>query len=134
MRREYIVYILRCEDGSYYTGVTNDLERRFGEHISGVNPECYTFERRPVQLVYSEAFRYVNDAIQRETVPKKWSKQKKEALIRENRNELRQLSKKKFPKSHKKQYASATRFNIFTMRFLVRSRLRRELLGMTEAS
>ncbi len=52
----YYVYILSCADGSFYTGITNDLERRVGEHAFGINPNCYTFERRPLKLVYSADF------------------------------------------------------------------------------
>jgi predicted GIY-YIG superfamily endonuclease len=47
------VYILKCVDGSYYTGHTDDLEKRFAEHPSGAKPGCYTLRRRPVTLVFS---------------------------------------------------------------------------------
>ena len=47
--KSYFVYILKCSDNSYYTGFTNNLERRFEEHTSGKNKECY--DKRPLELV-----------------------------------------------------------------------------------
>lgn len=79
--REYYVYILRCRDGSYYTGVTNDYVLRFSQHQEGLDPSCYTFARRPLQLVYVAAFGDVNEAIAWEKQVKRWSRRKKEALI-----------------------------------------------------
>jgi len=78
----YYVYILRCADDSFYTGITNDLERRMHEHNHGGKETSYTRGRRPVRLVYSVAFRYVLDAIAWETHVKRWGHRKKEALIR----------------------------------------------------
>jgi len=51
-----VVYILLCADGSYYVGVTNDIERRLVEHQQGLSKEAYTFKRRPVKLVFHEYF------------------------------------------------------------------------------
>lgn len=59
----YWVYIVRCKDGKYYTGVTNNLDRRLKEHNEGINPKCYTYERRPVELMYEEHFHDINEAI-----------------------------------------------------------------------
>lgn len=50
----YTVYLLRCKDGTYYTGVTTDLERRVREHNGSSKGAKYTKSRRPVTLVYSE--------------------------------------------------------------------------------
>ncbi len=50
------VYILQCSDGSYYTGVTNDLEKRFQEHVLGVFTNCYTYKRRPLEIAYYALF------------------------------------------------------------------------------
>lgn len=74
------VYILKCSDGSYYTGVTNNLERRLGEHQRG-DHVGYTSERLPVELVYSQEFHYPIEAIEAEKQVKNWSRAKKEALI-----------------------------------------------------
>ncbi len=75
------VYILRCADGSFYTGHTDDLERRVAEHQSGALPG-YTHRRRPVELLFSESFAERIDALERERQVKDWSRAKKEALIR----------------------------------------------------
>lgn len=80
--KTYSVYILRCNDESYYTGVTNDIELRLEEHHHGVDNKCYTYPRHPVQLVFYEEFGDINDAIGREKQIKKWSRAKKEALFR----------------------------------------------------
>lgn len=58
----YFVYILECSDKSYYTGVTNNLEKRFAEHQSGTI-HGYTSTRLPVKLVYSASFSDINEAI-----------------------------------------------------------------------
>ena len=89
---EIVVYIIRCADGSYYTGVTNNVERRFGEHSAGTDPKCYTFQRRPLALVYTARFRDVWEAIAWETHIKKWSRRKKEALIRGDGSALHHFS------------------------------------------
>ena len=59
----YYVYILKCSDFSYYTGITNDLDRRLAEHESGII-HGYTSTRLPVKLVYSQEFSDVNRAIE----------------------------------------------------------------------
>ena len=51
------VYILRCADGSYYTGHTDNLKRRIGEHHSGSISGCYTVKRRPLELVFRRIYR-----------------------------------------------------------------------------
>src|SRR3984957_7032941 len=93
----YYVYILLCADGSYYTGITNNVDRRVEEHNMGANTSSYTFLRRPVVLKYSECYQFVNDAIGREKQIKGWSRKKKEALINGNIGELTRLSKKRSP-------------------------------------
>ncbi|MCI4589048.1 TrmJ/YjtD family RNA methyltransferase [Sphingobium sp. BYY-5] len=75
------IYILRCSDGSYYTGHTDDLERRIAQHQMGELPG-YTHDRRPVELVFSETFTDRIDVLERERQVKDWSRKKKEALIR----------------------------------------------------
>ncbi|WP_311269857.1 TrmJ/YjtD family RNA methyltransferase [Sphingobium sp. WCS2017Hpa-17] len=75
------IYILRCSDGTYYTGHTDDLERRIAQHQMGELPG-YTHDRRPVELVFSETFTDRIDALERERQVKDWSRKKKEALIR----------------------------------------------------
>jgi putative endonuclease len=89
----YCVYILECNDGSYYTGVTNDLERRLWEHHSGFDIRCYTCARRPLKLKYFEATKDIKQAILREKQLKGWTRKKKEALFEEDWDELKRLSK-----------------------------------------
>lgn len=78
----YAIYILTCSDGTYYTGLTKDLDARVQEHQTGVHPESYTFGRRPVKLVWSEIVDSYVEAFQWEHRIKGWSRAKKEALIR----------------------------------------------------
>ena len=94
----YHVYILKCSDNSYYTGVTGNLAKRFSQHESGYNKESYTHSRRPVELVFSAGFTDIDFAIKAEKQIKKWSRKKKEALINEEFELLPGLSKKKFIK------------------------------------
>lgn len=75
--KAYYVYILKCSDNSYYTGVTNDYERRLYEHNAGIDRKSYTFRRRPLQLVYVTEFRDVEEAIAFEKKVKGWSRKKK---------------------------------------------------------
>ena len=88
----YYVYILKCADNSYYTGVTNNLERRLNEHIEGIDKKAYTFKKRPIELVYFESFNEVNYAIEWEKKIKGWSRKKKECLINDNFEKLKELS------------------------------------------
>ncbi|MDG2534433.1 GIY-YIG nuclease family protein [Sphingomonas sp. HITSZ_GF] len=76
----FYAYMLRCRDGSYYTGHTEDLEVRLAQHQRGTLP-CYTHRRRPVELVWSEAFDTRYEALAAERQIKGWSRAKKEALI-----------------------------------------------------
>jgi len=99
--KQYFVYILKCSDNSYYTGVTNDLERRFGEHQSGINADAYTHNRRPVILVFSTEFNDINQAIAFEKQLKGWSRKKKEALINNEWAKLPSLAECKNQTSHK---------------------------------
>ncbi len=89
------LYIVKCSDNSYYTGVCNNVERRLIEHNSGSDPKSYTFKRRPVILKYESYFSNPNDAIAAEKQVKGWSRSKKEALMAENWDLLKQLSKSK---------------------------------------
>ena len=90
----YYVYILHCADGSYYTGLTEDLEIRLAQNQMGELPG-YTQNRRPVQLVFSDEFSFMDDAIGRERQIKGWSKAKKEALIAGDWEGLAELSRSK---------------------------------------
>ena len=91
--KQYYVYILKCRDKSYYTGVTNSIERRMYEHNEGLNKLSYTYNRKPVELVWFETFLDMNEAILIEKKIKGWSRRKKEALITENWAKLIEYSK-----------------------------------------
>ena len=91
---EVTVYILRCRDGSYYTGLTKQtIEARVWEHNAGVY-DGYTAKRRPVELVFTETYDRIIDAIARERQIKGWSRRKKEALIALDYEALPGLSKR----------------------------------------
>ena len=87
------VYILKCSDGKYYVGsARGDLGRRVAAHNAGVHPG-FTKSRRPVELVYSQPFERITDAIAAERQLKGWSRAQKEALIRGDYDRLRKLAK-----------------------------------------
>ena len=91
--KQYSVYILLCWDGSYYVGVTSDLETRLAEHAAGIDPQCYTYIRRPVLLIFTEAFGTPDEAIRAEKRLKGWGRAKKRALMRGDWEEIRRLSR-----------------------------------------
>ncbi|WP_294370850.1 GIY-YIG nuclease family protein [uncultured Clostridium sp.] len=75
------VYIVECSDGTFYTGWTNDLERRIKQHSSGKGAK-YTRARRPVKLVYYEKFDEKREAMKREYEIKTYSRKEKINLIK----------------------------------------------------
>ena len=81
----YYTYILRCCDGSLYTGYTDDVERRLAVHNSGKGAK-YTRSRLPVSLVYREACADKSTALKREYAIKRLKKPEKEALIAKKEN------------------------------------------------
>lgn len=85
-------YLLRCAGGSYYTGHTDDLPRRFAEHQSGFFAG-YTYKRRPVELAWSDAFQTRDDAKAAERQIKGWSRAKKEAPIAGDWNRISELAR-----------------------------------------
>jgi putative endonuclease len=88
----YWVYILRCADGSYYTGHTDQLERRIDQHETGAIPACHTFKRRPLILVFSQEFATREEALAAERQIKGWSRRKKEAMMRGDWREVSRLA------------------------------------------
>ena len=113
MQGAFFVYILRCADGSYYVGSHRgtDVEDRVHEHNAGAYPKAYTFRRRPVELMWSQSWDEPDPAIEAEIQIKRWTRAKKEALIRGDIDELKRLaqsrtapadpSKARFPKLKK---------------------------------
>jgi predicted GIY-YIG superfamily endonuclease len=91
--RTFWIYILKCADGSYYTGHMDDLEPRIAAHQTGAI-KSYTSRRLPVRLVYSEQFATRAEALEQERRIKGWSRAKKEALIRSDWTEISRLARK----------------------------------------
>ncbi len=77
---DFYTYILKCADGTCYTGHTENLEIRFAQHQSGYFTG-YTFKRRPVELLWSQDFSTRVEALEAEKQIKGWTKAKKQALI-----------------------------------------------------
>jgi predicted GIY-YIG superfamily endonuclease len=88
----YYVYILKCSNNAYYIGLTNNLLLRFQEHIDGVYPMCYTYDKRPLTMMYYEAIPFHQEAVEREKQLKGWSRKKKEALINRDYHKLQLLA------------------------------------------
>ncbi|MGI6203773.1 MAG: GIY-YIG nuclease family protein [Anaerovoracaceae bacterium] len=80
--KKNFVYIVRCADGTYYTGWTTDIDKRLKAHNEGRGAK-YTRSRRPVTLVRLEAFTTKGEALSRERAIKKLTRAQKEALIKE---------------------------------------------------
>jgi predicted GIY-YIG superfamily endonuclease len=80
-RTAWVVYIVECCDGSYYTGITNDIARRVQEHNAGTASR-YTRSRRPVVLRYQEVCADRSQALMREFAVKLMSRKEKQALVR----------------------------------------------------
>lgn len=83
---DWIVYLVKCADSSYYTGITNHLERRINNHNSPKAGAKYTRARQPVELVYYEICANRSEAARREYEIKQFSRSKKEALINFSQN------------------------------------------------
>jgi putative endonuclease len=81
------VYIVECADGTYYTGITTNVQRRLREHNFSFKSAKYTRSRRPVKLVYSEESLNRSEASKREYRIKKLSRQKKISLIMGENND-----------------------------------------------
>ncbi|KKT77468.1 MAG: hypothetical protein UW73_C0019G0003 [Microgenomates group bacterium GW2011_GWB1_44_8] len=76
----WFVYILLCNDESYYIGSSNDVEKRFKEHLDGKGGR-YTRSHKPVKLVYKEELANKSEALKREAELKKLTRIKKQALV-----------------------------------------------------
>jgi len=89
----FFVYILRCSDGTLYTGYTGDLIRRVKQHQSGSIPRAYTKPRRPVELVWAGEFETKEEARAEEKKIKRMSTTRKETLIKNDRQLTDQIIK-----------------------------------------
>lgn len=88
----FYAYLLRCNDGSYYAGHTDNLDARLAQHQLGL-VENYTASRLPVELVWTEMFATRDEAFAAERRIKGWSRAKKEALISGDWDRLRTLAR-----------------------------------------
>ena len=88
MSSTWKVYIVECADGSYYTGITTDTQRRLLEHNYSFKSAKYTRSRRPVHLVYEETVDNRSVASKREYAIKKMKRKDKTQLIKSGKNEL----------------------------------------------
>ena len=91
------LYILLCADGSYYVGTARiTLELRVAQHNAGLFGG-YTARRRPVELIFSQHFESISDAVAAERQVKGWTRAKKEALVRGDWERLRLLARRGRP-------------------------------------
>ena len=81
MQKKWFVYILRCGDGSLYTGITTDVQARLEAHRTGKGAK-YTRGRGPLELVYTEECGTHSDALKREAEVKRLTREEKEQLIK----------------------------------------------------
>ena len=91
----FFVYILKCSDGTYYVGHTDNIENRLQQHQGG-KLLGYTHRRRPVTLVFVQSYQSRDDAFTFERQIKNWSRKKKEALINGTWDTLKVHAKKQF--------------------------------------
>ncbi|KTD32912.1 endonuclease [Legionella nautarum] len=91
----FFVYILQCNDHSYYTGHTDNLEQRLHQHHHKIIPNCYTSTRLPVRLMYSQSFNTREEALSAELRIKGWSRRKKEALISKDWSALKNYASRR---------------------------------------
>ena len=85
----WYVYILKCRNGNLYTGITNDVNRRFKDHLNGA--ARYTGYNPPIKILYKETLNTKSEAAKREAQIKGWTRRKKLALIRGDIELLKKL-------------------------------------------
>jgi predicted GIY-YIG superfamily endonuclease len=93
----FYLYIFKCANGAFYIGHTDDIDRRLDQHMTK-NPELdsYVFRHLPCELVFAECFDSRAEAFEAERRIKKWTRRKKESLIKKDWEGLCILAKKKF--------------------------------------
>ncbi|HVF25869.1 MAG TPA: GIY-YIG nuclease family protein [Anaerolineales bacterium] len=113
----YVVYILECADGTYYTGSAADLSQRVWHHEIGASSAAYTYSCRPIKLVWtSEECRRYSDALRWERQIKGWSRAKKQALIRGDFDAIHEIVKSERKRRERnKKKPSRSQKNIGTM-------------------
>ncbi len=99
----FFVYILECSNGRFYTGNTSNLDLRISQHLTGNNPNSYTYNLRPVILVWAQECPTRHDALSVEKQIKGWSHAKKQALIENNFKKVHQIVRDERRRREKKQ-------------------------------
>ena len=99
--------MLKCSDGAYYVGLTNNLEQRIAEH-NNKQGGYFTAQHTPVRLVFSQDFANKDDTLQIERQIKGWSRRKKEALIIQDWESVSTIGKKDFSNKSKNQISFDT--------------------------
>ena len=92
MQDHFYMYILKCKNGAYYVGHTDNIDKRISEHHQGLIESCYTKKMRPVELIFVQDFCTRDAAFHAERQVKGWSRKKKEALMRGNWEEIQELN------------------------------------------
>lgn len=93
--QDFYIYILLCNDGSFYVGHTDDMNARLSGHEQRMYPCAYTARRLPVKLVFVQGMASRDEALRAERQIKKWTRRKKQALIIGDFDLLKELSKSK---------------------------------------
>jgi predicted GIY-YIG superfamily endonuclease len=92
MQNHFYMYILKCVNGAYYVGHTDNIDQRMSEHNLGLISSCYTKNKRPVELVFLQDFPTRDSAFNAERQIKGWSRKKKEAFIRGDWEEIKKIN------------------------------------------
>jgi predicted GIY-YIG superfamily endonuclease len=95
--KSYWVYVLVCRDGSFYVGVTSDVEARLAQHAEATDRRHFTYSRRPLELVYTASFLTPEEAIRAEKQLKGWSRAKKAAMLRGDWKRIQELARSSAP-------------------------------------
>lgn len=77
MQNQYYVYVLKCKNGEYYVGHTDNIKQRLSAHHLGAITGCYTRSRRPLELMFLQVFTTRDEAFHAERQIKGWSRKKK---------------------------------------------------------
>ena len=88
----WYLYMLECEDSSIYVGIAQDVEQRFGQHQMGIGGHYTAVISRPIKILYTEEFKFKLYAEKREIQIKKWTREKKLALVHGDLERLKSLS------------------------------------------
>jgi predicted GIY-YIG superfamily endonuclease len=106
--KTYWVYMLLCRDGSFYVGVTSDVDVRIAEHAEGADRRHYTYSRRPLELVHTASFPTPDEAIRAEKQLKGWSRGKKAAMIRGDWKRICELARSSASRQRPRGHSSTS--------------------------